>query len=63
MTPRKSKSEERKEKDGTTTSRPRAGAKAPDFEAPTDAGTTLRLSSLRGKPVVLYFYPKDATPG
>jgi peroxiredoxin Q/BCP len=46
-----------------TTNRPRAGAKAPDFEAMTDAGTMLRLSSLRGKPVVLYFYPKDATPG
>ena len=39
------------------------GAVAPDFELQTDAGTTLRLSSLRGRWVVLFFYPKDATPG
>jgi thioredoxin-dependent peroxiredoxin len=36
---------------------------APDFSAPTDGGTPLQLSSLRGQTVVLYFYPKDATPG
>jgi peroxiredoxin Q/BCP len=42
---------------------PRVGRRAPDFEALTDAGTTLRLSALRGRPVVLYFYPKDSTPG
>ncbi len=39
------------------------GDLAPDFELPTDAGTSLRLSSLRGRPVVLYFYPKDETSG
>jgi peroxiredoxin Q/BCP len=39
------------------------GKKAPDFTAPTDGGGTLTLSGLRGKPVVLYFYPKDDTPG
>jgi peroxiredoxin Q/BCP len=39
------------------------GAPAPDFEAQTDDGRTVRLSDLRGKPVVLYFYPKDDTPG
>jgi peroxiredoxin Q/BCP len=39
------------------------GQAAPDFELTTDAGETVRLSSLRGKPVVLYFYPKDDTPG
>ena len=39
------------------------GKPAPDFEAPTDTGETVRLSDLRGKPVVLYFYPKDDTPG
>ena len=39
------------------------GEMAPDFTAMTDAGTPLQLSSLRGEPVVLYFYPKDATPG
>jgi len=36
---------------------------APDFELPQDGGRTFRLSSLRGKPVVLYFYPKDDTSG
>ena len=39
------------------------GAPAPDFELTTDAGETVRLSDLRGRPVVLYFYPKDDTPG
>ena len=40
-----------------------AGRKAPDFTAPTDGGKKLKLSELRGKPVVLYFYPKDDTSG
>ena len=40
-----------------------AGTMAPDFTATTDAGTQLTLSSLRGKIVVLFFYPKDDTPG
>jgi len=39
------------------------GAKAPDFTLPTHDGTKLKLSSLKGAPVVLYFYPKDDTPG
>ena len=39
------------------------GKPAPDFELRSDSGETVRLSSLRGKPVVLYFYPKDDTPG
>jgi peroxiredoxin Q/BCP len=39
------------------------GKNAPDFTAPTDGGGKLKLSDLRGKPVVLYFYPKDDTPG
>jgi len=39
------------------------GKPAPDFELPSDAGERVKLSSLRGKPVVLYFYPKDDTPG
>jgi peroxiredoxin Q/BCP len=39
------------------------GDKAPDFELPTDAGETLKLSRLGGKPAVLYFYPKDDTSG
>jgi peroxiredoxin Q/BCP len=39
------------------------GKPAPDFALTSDAGETIRLSELRGKPVVLYFYPKDDTPG
>jgi len=39
------------------------GQTAPDFTAPRDGGTTLTLSALRPKAVVLYFYPKDDTPG
>ncbi|MDX6398186.1 MAG: thioredoxin-dependent peroxiredoxin [Gaiellaceae bacterium] len=39
------------------------GKAAPDFELTSDAGETVRLSDLRGKPVVLYFYPKDDTAG
>jgi peroxiredoxin Q/BCP len=39
------------------------GKPAPDFELPSDSGETVKLSSLRGKPVVLYFYPKDDTEG
>ena len=39
------------------------GDKAPDFKLPTDSGETLALSRLTGKPVVLYFYPKDDTSG
>ena len=41
----------------------RPSTSAPDFELLTDEGTSLRLSSLRGRPVVLYFYPADDTPG
>ena len=39
------------------------GKPAPNFELATDEGGTVSLASLRGKPVVLYFYPKDDTPG
>ena len=39
------------------------GKPAPDFELRADDGRTVKLSELRGKPVVLYFYPKDDTPG
>ena len=39
------------------------GDKAPDFSLPTDGGGTLSLKDLKGKTVVLYFYPKDMTPG
>jgi peroxiredoxin Q/BCP len=39
------------------------GDMAPDFSLPTDAGRSLKLSGLKGRPVVLYFYPKDDTSG
>lgn len=39
------------------------GAAAPEFTLPADSGDTLTLSDFRGKAVVLYFYPKDDTPG
>ena len=39
------------------------GDLAPDFTLLTDEGTPLTLSSLHGRPVVLFFYPKDDTPG
>jgi thioredoxin-dependent peroxiredoxin len=39
------------------------GDPAPDFTLSSDSGDRVRLSQLRGKPVVLYFYPKDDTPG
>lgn len=40
-----------------------AGSKAPDFSLQNQRGETVRLSDFLGKPVVLYFYPKDDTPG
>lgn len=40
-----------------------AGATAPDFTLPRDGGTDITLSALRPGKVVLYFYPKDDTPG
>jgi thioredoxin-dependent peroxiredoxin len=39
------------------------GEPAPDFTLAADDGAKVRLSALRGQPVVLYFYPKDDTPG
>jgi thioredoxin-dependent peroxiredoxin len=39
------------------------GSPAPDFELTSDAGERVKLSDFRGKPVVLYFYPRDDTPG
>lgn len=39
------------------------GFDAPDFALPSDSGETIKLSDLKGKKVILYFYPKDDTPG
>lgn len=42
---------------------PQIGEMAPDFTLPTDGGGSVTLSELRGQNVVVYFYPKDDTPG
>ena len=42
---------------------PEIGQDAPDFELPSDGGGTVSLSALKGRSVVLYFYPKDDTSG
>lgn len=39
------------------------GMPAPDFSLPRDGGTTVTLSAFRGRPVIVYFYPKDMTKG
>jgi len=41
----------------------KSGTIAPDFSLPDETGTVRTLSEFRGKPVILYFYPKDDTPG
>ncbi len=46
-----------------TNAMPRENDVAPDFTVPDHTGADITLSSLRGKKVVLYFYPKDDTPG
>jgi peroxiredoxin Q/BCP len=38
------------------------GLEAPDFELTSDAGERVKLSQFRGRPVVLYFYPRDDSP-
>lgn len=42
---------------------PAIGKRVPDFSLPSTSGDTFNLSAQRGHPVVLYFYPRDATPG
>ena len=39
------------------------GSKAPDFKLPSDSGDVFSLKDFKGRAVVLYFYPKDATSG
>ncbi|MFZ2469304.1 thioredoxin-dependent thiol peroxidase [Parvibaculum sedimenti] len=52
-----------KAKAATASTLPAVGRKAPAFSLPADDGSTISLSSLAGKKIVLYFYPKDDTPG
>jgi thioredoxin-dependent peroxiredoxin len=42
---------------------PAVGTPAPEFSLPSDDGTVITLKAHRGHDVVLFFYPKDATPG
>jgi peroxiredoxin Q/BCP len=42
---------------------PTVGSPAPEFNLPADDGTSISLGGLRGRPVVVYFYPRDDTPG
>ena len=42
---------------------PQVGQQAPDFTLPSQDGSSVSLSQFKGKWVVLYFYPKDNTPG
>ena len=42
---------------------PKPGTKAPAFQGKNQAGDLVRLSQFKGRPVVLYFYPRDNTPG
>ncbi|MGB0573105.1 MAG: thioredoxin-dependent thiol peroxidase [Alphaproteobacteria bacterium] len=39
------------------------GGKAPAFSMPTDGGGNIALKDFKGRPVIVYFYPKDSTPG
>src|SRR6185312_9608218 len=47
----------------TETHVPQVGSMAPDFTLPAGNGSRVALADLRGKTVLLYFYPKDDTPG
>ncbi len=47
----------------TTTEGPAVGDAAPDVTLPRDGGDTVSLAALKGGPVILYFYPRDDTPG
>lgn len=63
------KTEQKKPKDSSVTKAsphtgvPQVGTVAPSFSCVSDAESVVTLSGLKGKPVVLYFYPKDSTPG
>jgi peroxiredoxin Q/BCP len=45
------------------TAMPKEGQKAPAFQLPASSGKTVKLADFKGNPVVLYFYPRDDTPG
>lgn len=49
--------------DSTTPTFPAPGAPVPDFDMPASRGRHVRLADMRGRPFILYFYPKASTPG
>lgn len=61
--PKKAAPKKAKAKAAAAASGPQVGDKAPAFSLPTDGGGKISLAELKGKPVVLYFYPKDDTSG
>ena len=61
--PRKTPSKKASVPDVEVQPPPEVGSKAPDFKLMADDGSEVSLSELRGKRIVLYFYPKDNTPG
>ncbi len=61
--PKPSPATQTKPAQGASPTWPREGAKAPNFTAVAHDGSQVTLSALKGRPVVLYFYPKDDTPG
>ena len=63
MAARKAKKPAAKKAAPKVTKGPKEGSKAPDFDLPTDGTGPVSLKALRGKPVVVYFYPRDDTPG
>jgi peroxiredoxin Q/BCP len=52
-----------RQKEGAMTDKLAVGSPAPDFTLPGDGGSSISLSQLAGRKVVLYFYPKDDTSG
>ncbi|MCS7228582.1 MAG: thioredoxin-dependent thiol peroxidase [Candidatus Kryptonium sp.] len=60
---KKTKTTKTKNRSTTKTNELKIGQKAPDFTLPSDTGEKISLKDFRGKKVVLYFYPKDDTPG
>ena len=66
MTPKKAEPKKAAPKKATMATKTKAiekGSRAPDFTLASDEGGVVTLSGLKGKKVVLYFYPKDDTPG
>lgn len=62
-TPKKTSPSKSPKASGTASAMPAVGDKAPAFRLPDDTGRTVSLADFRGQALIVYFYPKDATPG